>query len=140
MENSIQEEQVSQENIPTAALILLRDNLLPNLFGEDADTILYWAGKEIARQYPIENKEDFQHFFHQYGLGDLHFIRSKKKKNELKLTGKIVSDRLQNPKASFSFEAGILAQQLELLQEVPTESSYTIQQKKGTVLFTIKSD
>ncbi|WP_051237703.1 DUF2507 domain-containing protein [Lacticigenium naphthae] len=140
MDNSTQEEKTSQQNTPIDALILLRDNVLPNLFGEDVDAILYWAGKEIARQFPLKNKEDIHYFFHQYGLGELHFVRSKNNRNELKLTGSIISARLKNPKANFSFEAGILAQQLELLQDVPTESSYNIQPKEDIVLFTIKSD
>ena len=38
--------------------LLIRDYLLGNILGEHTDEILYWAGKDLARQFPLKSQED----------------------------------------------------------------------------------
>ena len=35
--------------------MILRDALIPELLGEDKGAIGYWAGKSLARKFPIGN-------------------------------------------------------------------------------------
>ena len=59
--------QILQTNfqVNSFALSLLRDGLLVNLLQEDYPHILYWAGKEIARQFPTESTPVAYHLLRQ---------------------------------------------------------------------------
>lgn len=57
------EEIVNEKMIPVFGYELIRDTLLPNVLGEEAPHILYWAGKELARKYPLETLDELADFF-----------------------------------------------------------------------------
>ena len=38
----------------------LRDVILPAILGKETDEMLYWIGKDIARQFPVGSLEDLQ--------------------------------------------------------------------------------
>ena len=42
---------------------LYRDFLLPTILGDDDASILYWAGKRIARKYDLSDYDDLVEFF-----------------------------------------------------------------------------
>ena len=48
---------------------LLREILIPEILGEETPKILYWAGKHIARKYPLDTISDIIRFFSASGLG-----------------------------------------------------------------------
>ena len=48
---------------------LLRDHVLPSILGQHEEDILYWAGKEIARKFPVFTIEELPIFFTEAGWG-----------------------------------------------------------------------
>ncbi|EMG27494.1 hypothetical protein LFLEISCH_10664 [Listeria fleischmannii subsp. fleischmannii LU2006-1] len=64
MTEDIQKEKTEETaQIPSFGLEILRDYLIPELLGEEAPHILYWAGKDLARKFPLESLEEINSFF-----------------------------------------------------------------------------
>ncbi|MGO2908867.1 MAG: YslB family protein [Leuconostoc citreum] len=123
------------------ALTLLRDGLLKNLLQEDYPHILYWAGKEIARQFPTDALASVVDFFKNAGFGDLEIASQDSKNQHWSLTGDLVQQRLARDKtADFSLEAGFLAQQLEVQTGAIAEATFKIMKKNIGVSFEVVTD
>ncbi|WP_225743581.1 DUF2507 domain-containing protein [Marinilactibacillus sp. Marseille-P9653] len=123
------------------AITLLRDQLLPNLLGNDIKDILYWAGKELARKSPSEDEASLFSKFEQNGFGELTFVNEKKQTREYVLSGEIIEARLnKNESVSFSLEAGFLAQQLQDIHQLFTEAIFEVKPKKKQVYLYIQTD
>jgi len=109
---------------------VLRDALLPNLLGDDSSGILYWAGKDLARQFPVASNEDLVTFFEQCGWG--HLI-VEKEANDLityELTGEPVARRSYAiKKPDFMLETGFLAEQVSARFNCVGEAKITFQNK-----------
>lgn len=88
------EQQVDLENFnETTSLFgyeLIRDVLIPNLLGTDTHEILYWAGKELARQYPLQNRQDISRFFDKAGFGLIELNKEQRNKQIYTLDRKSV--------------------------------------------------
>lgn len=120
---------------------LLRDQLLPNLLREETDEILYWAGKELARQQSFNYEEEVEEFFINHAFGKLELTQMKKNKRTYLLSGEIIADRLrENTDASFSLETGFLAEQLQRITDTLTEANYEVKIKKAEVHITLQMD
>lgn len=120
---------------PHFQYILIRDFLLSNILGEDIDEILYWSGKELARQFPLEKQDAIAPSFTHCGFGDLTLIKSEKNQNQYQLKGDLVETRLLNEKISFQLEAGYLAEQMNHITGSSCEASVTLTDKKDVFLF-----
>ena len=55
--------------------------MIPEILGEETPKILYWAGKKLARKYPLESISEIIDFFKQAGWGDLQIVKEKQKMN-----------------------------------------------------------
>ncbi|GAA6114040.1 YslB family protein [Apilactobacillus apinorum] len=121
---------------------LLRDVLLSDLLGNDTHSIMYWAGKKIARKYPLKDALDIVLFFKQAGLGDLTIESENKYEIKWTLSGDIVAKRIEaNPDADFMFEAGFLAQIAQQQFKVISEAEMNPKEEKnGTVLIRVHMD
>lgn len=123
------------------ASLLLRDGLLQNLLTDDYANITYWAGKELARQFPLESIAEITDFFEKAGFGDLTITYQGEAEQQWVLSGPVVADRLAlNRQADFSLEAGFLAQQVELQYEAVSESYFQVVNRKHAVTITIMAD
>ena len=123
------------------ALTLLRDGLLQNLLQEDYPHILYWAGKEIARQFPFDALSSVVEFFDNAGFGQLEIASQDSKNQRWTLTGDLVQQRLAlSRNADFSLEAGFLAQQLELQTGAIAEATVKLGKKNEGVNFEVVTD
>ena len=130
-----------KETWPLFGQTLLRDILIPNLLGNETNEILYWAGKEIARQYPLSSIEETILFFERAGFGNLELQKRDKQILVYRLTGALVESRLNVAKdPSFNLEAGFLAEQIQQQESIYTEAVFEIQLKKEIVLITLKQD
>lgn len=128
-----------QPNISYFGYELIRDVLLPELLGKDAGEILYWAGKKLARKFPLENVDEVIDFFNEADWGTLSRKKEKKRELVLELTGEFVSLRLQRDKQStFQLEAGFLAQQLTDQKRTLVETYEHPHKRSDRVLFTLK--
>ena len=82
-------EQTHTDESRTATIFgyeLLREVLLPEILGKDTPEILYWAGKRIARIYPVNTLEEIIEFFNRAAWGDLTLKSENKNEMEFELT------------------------------------------------------
>ncbi|MGM9927816.1 MAG: YslB family protein [Bacillus sp. (in: firmicutes)] len=143
-ESQIQQEQNSASEQDTVSIFskeLLRDILLPDLLGKDHSQILYWAGKQLARKFPLNSYQEIDEFFNNAGWGQL--VEEKQTKNEAEFTleGTVISRRFDlNSDCEFQLEAGFLAQQIQFLKKRITEASVDTKPRAKKVKFLVRWD
>ncbi|MFC4760274.1 YslB family protein [Fructobacillus durionis] len=123
------------------ASLLLRDGLLQNLLTDDYANITYWAGKELARQFPLESIGELSEFFDNASFGTLEIAYQGESEQQWVLAGPVVADRLSlNRQADFSLETGFLAQQVEMQNQAISEGYFQVVNRKNSVTITIMVD
>ncbi|ANB61694.1 YslB family protein [Anoxybacteroides amylolyticum] len=136
-----QHETLESITVPGFGYELLREVLLPDLLGKETTSILYWAGKRLARQYPLDTFEEIIAFFAKAGWGTLTVINERRDELEVELTGELIATRISmNNDCSFSLEAGFLAQQMEQQKRCIAEAYEQPKKRAKKVIFTIKWD
>jgi len=131
----------ADETVPIFGYELIREVLIPEILGEDASEILYWAGKKLARIYPLENISEVILFFKDAGWGNLVVANESKKELDLELSSPIITKRMQDhTKPNFRLEAGFLAEQIQKQREVITEAFEHSKKRSSKVYFTVKWD
>lgn len=136
-------ESESLQNISMSAFAyeLLREELLPDLIGKELDSILYWAGRNLARKYPLETIDEVIQFFVKAGWGDLTIIEHKRREMEFKLTGALIKERQQqNRHSSYQLEAGFIAEQIQKQRGVVAESYEEQKKRSDSIMFLVKWD
>ncbi|WP_102274341.1 YslB family protein [Cytobacillus massiliigabonensis] len=130
------------ETVPVFGYELIRELLLHELLGDDAPEILYWAGKRLARKYPMDTFDEISTFFQKAAWGSLTIIKESKNEMELELFSPLIKQRCsENKHSTFQLEAGFLAQQIENQKEVICEAfEHPNKKKKGKIHFTVKWD
>src|SRR3954464_14569715 len=120
---------------------LIREILLPEILGKDTPEILYWAGKRLARKFPLENYNQVVEFFNSASWGQLEMIKETKNEIEIELSSPLIVSRVKSKAEHFfQLEAGFLAQQMELQKGVITEAFEHPVKKSNKVQFTVKWD
>jgi predicted hydrocarbon binding protein len=120
---------------------LVREILLPELLGKDTPEILYWAGKRLARKYPLSTLDETFRFFQDAGWGALNIKEESRREMVLELSSELISSRLKNnPNTTFQLEAGFIAQQMEQQKKVTAEAFEHPNKKSSKILFTVKWD
>lgn len=118
---------------------LLRDALIPDILGKD-NTMLYWAGKRLARLFPLAKDEELPFFFAQANWGTLKRIKAKKGQQYFELTGEIVETRKKlNPDCEFLIEAGFLAETIQNQLGFITEAAID-KKTHNSVIFLVQID
>lgn len=119
----------------------IRDVLLPLVLGTETNGILYWIGKDLARQYPVATTDELVALTHQLGLGTLTRVRQQRTATTWQLSGPVVSERmaLQKENTSFTLEAGFLAKQIEFQTNRVTEAT-VVEKKKNKVTLVTESE
>ncbi|EIP2462061.1 YslB family protein [Listeria innocua] len=127
--------------VPSFGLDVLRDYLIPEILGDEAPHIMYWAGKDLARKFPLESMEEIREFFEEASFGTLSILKEKKDELRLLLEGNMVVSRFrtqENP--TFKLEAGFIAEQLQTQKKLYTESYDEIDKRKKQVTIIVKWD
>lgn len=120
---------------------LIRGVLLPEILGKDTPEILYWAGKRLARLYPLHSLDEMIQFFTRASWGSLVIKSEKKNEMELELTSPLIVPRVKSKAEHFfQLEAGFLAQQIESQKDVIAETFEHPVKRAQSVLFTVKWD
>ncbi|MFE8703785.1 YslB family protein [Cytobacillus sp. FJAT-54145] len=143
MSDNKQIEQVTDPIVSVSAFgyELIRDILLPELLGKETPAILYWAGKGLARKFPLDSIEQVVDFFEQAGWGTLSLIEHKKNELEFELSSELITRRFKiKDDCSFQLEAGFLAQQIESQRKTTAEAYEHPKKRAGKVIFTVKWD
>lgn len=125
----------------TLGASILRDSLLPDLIGNDT-TILYWAGKRIARKFPLAKDEDLPFFFKEANWGNLERIKEKFGRQTFELSGSIVKMRKQlTNHPEFLLEAGFIAETIQNQSGFTSEASVDLDSSKSdSVFITVQVD
>jgi predicted hydrocarbon binding protein len=117
---------------------VLRYISLPDLFGTEADTLLYFMGKNLARNMAINNLEDIYNIANKLGWGRLELVKEKKKTLTFQLMADAVFHRLQATfDVDFRLEAGFLAEAIQQLYGRECECNEKINDKIHLVEFTV---
>lgn len=120
---------------------IIREHLLPDILGKDTPEILYWAGKRLARKFPLPDLEKLIEFFANASWGQLVIIKETKNEMELELFSPLIVSRVKTKAEHFfQLEAGFLAQQIEMQKEVIAETFEHPVKKANKVQFTVKWD
>ncbi|PGM58438.1 YslB family protein [Bacillus sp. AFS053548] len=128
-------------NISGFGYELLRNDLLNDLLGKEQNDILYWAGKMIARKYPLATFEEIIEFFDQAGWGTLAVEEEKKQEVHLTLSSELITYRNQQKKnVSYQLEAGFLAMQIQQQIDVIAETYEEQSKRADKVKFQVKWD
>lgn len=138
-------EELKQEmetvTVPAFGYELIREILLPEILGSESAEILYWAGKRLARKFPLQDFLEITDFFDKSGWGQLMILNEKKNELELELSSLLITQRLQSKGTyHFQLEAGFIAQQIENQKEVISETFEHPRKRGGKVQFTVKWD
>lgn len=128
----------SPEQIPLFGYELLREDVLPELLGKEHQTILYWAGKTVARKYPVNSFEEISTFFEKAGWGKLQLIKEKNGEALFELTSPYFEHKKN---LSTPLEAGFLAQQIQHIKKFITETNETAKTGKiKKMIYQVKWD
>jgi predicted hydrocarbon binding protein len=129
------------ETVPAFGYELIREVLIPELLGSDTPEILYWAGKKLARKFPLQSFTEIIDFFKRAGWGDLSIKSETKNEFELELSSNLITKRMKNQEPRyFQIEAGFLAEQIEIQKQVIAETFEHPKKRNGKVSFTVKWD
>ncbi|MBE1554476.1 YslB family protein [Sporosarcina limicola] len=116
---------------------ILRDHVLPSILGKHEDDILYWAGKDVARKFPVFKVEELPDFFSEARWGDLS-LEQRKKEEAFYTMKSYDGTNVQN--RSCQLEAGFLAEQYQKLNGLLTECFGEVNSKDGSIHFHVKWD
>ncbi|WP_043934181.1 YslB family protein [Bacillus sp. EB01] len=120
---------------------LIREVLLPELLGKNTPELMYWAGKLLARKYPLKSVDEIKAFFARASWGDLVVRKEKKNEIEFELSSILLASRVPSKAETyFQLEAGFLAQQFELQKGVVAEAFEHPIKKAKVASFTVKWD
>jgi predicted hydrocarbon binding protein len=133
-------ENSGDETVSAFGYELLKNVLIPELLGEEQSSILYWAGKNLARKYPLESTDEIAEFFRKAGWGDLTVDTEGKNKITFSLTSKLITRQLKQHKtATFALETGFVAQQIQTIKNRLADATSSVR-KKRTVTITVEWD
>ncbi|MDM5156692.1 YslB family protein [Bacillus sp. DX1.1] len=120
---------------------LLREELLPDLIGSELDAILYWAGRNLARKYPLDTIEEVIHFFEKAGWGSLSIIEHKRREMHFHLTSPLITERQKQKRhSSYQLETGFVAEQIQKQRNVVAESYEEQKKRSDSITFLVKWD
>lgn len=114
---------------------------LPDIFGSESPTLLYFMGKNLSRRLDIQSVSDIVYAFEKLGWGRLELVKEKKKELVFQLMADSVVYRLNAPlDTEFRLEAGFLSEAIEQIKErsceCQEEQHKKIHQIEFTVIFT----
>ncbi|WP_432352106.1 YslB family protein [Sporosarcina sp. A2] len=116
---------------------LLRDHVLPGILGKHEDDILYWAGKEIARKFPMFSIDEAPEFFKEAGWGVLTLVSSGREQADYHLSNRITSPATKD---SYHLESGFLAEQFQLANGCLSECYGSRDEKTGQIVLQVRWD
>lgn len=111
---------------------------LSTVLGKEKDTLLYFMGKELARNFKINNMEDLIYFFYTLRWGKLELVKEKKKQLTFYLMSDDIFERMNaSLDVDFRLEAGFIAEIITLLTERPCECTEKVNERLYRVEFQV---
>lgn len=141
IEEEILPAEEKELQVPMFGYELIREIVLEDILGKDSPQILYWSGKQLARRFPLNDRNELASFFESAGWGTLEFIKEKKEEVEYSLGGTVVQRRFELfDNNHFQLEAGFLAEQYKLLMKCNAEAAVEVKNRSQKAVITIKWD
>ncbi len=131
-------EEKSTSGVPAFGYEIIRDHILSSILGKHEADILYWAGKDLARKFPLFSMNEAQAFFKEAGWGELYLEKEGKDEAIYHLASE--STPLNINGRCFHLEAGFLASQQEKNIGFLTECYSEKNIKQNVVIFKLKWD
>lgn len=130
--------QLDELHTAGAGYDVLRYISLPDLFSGESDTLLYFMGKNLARNMEINSLEDVYQIADKLGWGKLELVNEKKRSFTFQLMADAVFLRLQASfDVDFRLESGFLAEAVEQLYGKECECIEKVNRKIHQVEFTV---
>jgi predicted hydrocarbon binding protein len=130
--------QLDELHTDGAGYDVLRYLGLPELLGKEADTLLYFMGRNIARKLEIHTMEDVSSCFEKLGWGNLELVKQKKYQMIFQLMSDAVAYRLKSPlNTDFRLEAGFLAEAIQKINDTECECIEEINKRIYQVQFNV---
>src|SRR5690625_3262100 len=115
-QESLSSSLITQLHTSGAGYDILRYVSLPNLLGNEADTILYFMGKDLARRFNITSFEDIYDIADKMGWGRLELVKERKTSITFCLIADAVVSRLKAPiEVAFSIECGSISESVQMV-------------------------
>ncbi|WP_067727244.1 YslB family protein [Oceanobacillus damuensis] len=125
-------------NTTGAGYDILRYVTLPEMMGEEKDTLLYFMGKNLARKFDFNTVEDIYYLFDKLGWGRLELVKRKRKELIFHLLSDSVVLRLKAPfETEFRMEAGFLSEALQSVEGIECECLEEINQRINQIEFSV---
>lgn len=130
--------QLEELHTSGAGFDILRYLALPDLLGDEAPTLLYYMGKNLARKFDINSIDDITHIFETLGIGKMELVKEKKREKTFHLLSDSVVLRLKSPiAADFRLEAGFLAEAIQMIEGIECECTEEINRRIHQIQFTV---
>lgn len=130
--------QLEQLKTSGAGYDILRYIGLPDVLGEQSETILYFLGRQLARKFDIQSLEELIEIYQLMDWGKLDLVKKKKKEWIFHLMSDSVFLRLKASfPVDFRLEAGFLAEALQNLKQVECECTEDINKRIHLVKFSV---
>lgn len=137
-QNSFSPSLLDQLHTSGAGYDILRYTSLPHLLGPEANTILYFMGKDLARKFDITRFEDIYEIAEKMGWGRLELVKKKKRSVTFCLMADAVVYRLKAPiEVDFRLECGFIGEAVQMIKGVTCECSEKINRRIHQVEFTV---
>lgn len=117
---------------------ILRYISLPNLLGEDKDKLLYYIGRNLARQIEINTLDDLIFLFQKFQWGKLELVKDKRNKLLFYLMADEVAQRILSSLAiDFRLESGFIAEAMEKITKRECECHESVNERLYRVQFQV---
>lgn len=126
------------KTIPAFGYEIIRDHVLASILGKHEEDVLYWAGKELARKFPLFSMDEAASFFHEAGWGHLELDKEVADSAYYILTFDEGFSNIEG--RCFKLEAGFLAEQMQKNLGFMTECYDEKNKKHNFVKFQLKWD
>lgn len=111
---------------------------LPELFGGETNTLLYFMGRKLARHFTFKELDDIYNAYERLGWGRLELVKEKRKELVFSLMDDSIARKLTSPlPVDFRLEAGFLAEAVHMAFDKSAECVDDINFKIHTVRLTV---
>lgn len=128
-----------EEFLPTSTgHDVLRYISLPDIFGSEADLLLYFTGRKLARRLDIKTRDDIYYIFQKLGWGQLEMAKERKRSMRFFLMSDEIVKRIKSPVAvDFRLESGFLAEAIQKVMNRQCECTDEVNQRLFRVQFDV---
>lgn len=109
---------------------ILRYICLPDFLGREKDNLLYYIGKNLARNLELTTLDNLNYVFDKLKWGKLEMVKDKRKTMTFHLMSDEIVQRLQSSiTTEFRLEAGFLAEAIYKITNRACEVTETVNEK-----------